>query len=187
MFMARAATSTSGTKTSLFLNFSPMTLIPLRRPSLRICSTGIPSSIACCTSCLTILALPFCRFSEMSFRMLIVLSPFPIQNAGSRPFVFNIVLCPEKTLYKTNLFGIILHSFLTLHFLRSTMKADSPWGARLRQDGEKGRAARHKAAGIKPGQGRHETGTKPGQDRGQARFKAPGTGKGGGLHAGGSV
>ena len=47
MFMARAATSTSGTNTSLFLNFSPMTPMPLSSPSSRICCTGMPSSMAC--------------------------------------------------------------------------------------------------------------------------------------------
>ena len=47
MFIARAATSTSGTNTSLFLNFSPTTLMPLSRPSSRICWAGIPSSMAC--------------------------------------------------------------------------------------------------------------------------------------------
>ena len=73
MFMARAATSTSGTKTSLFLNFSPTTFMPLKSPSSRICSTGMPWSMACWTSSFTTLALPFCRFSEISVKMLMFL------------------------------------------------------------------------------------------------------------------
>ena len=57
-FMARAAIRTSGTKTSLFLNFSPMTFMPSRRPFSRISCAGTPSSIACWTRPLTIFALP---------------------------------------------------------------------------------------------------------------------------------
>ena len=42
IFMARAATRTSGTKTSLFLNFSPTTFMTLSRPSYRSCWAGMP-------------------------------------------------------------------------------------------------------------------------------------------------
>ena len=65
-FIARAAISTSGTKTSLFLNFTPITFNPASRPSSRICCAGIPSSIACCTSSFAAFALPACTFPEIS-------------------------------------------------------------------------------------------------------------------------
>ncbi len=74
-FIARAAMSTSGTKTSLFLNFTPITFIPSSSPWSRISSAPIPSSTACCTSSLTSLAFPFCRNSESAFMSAISFPP----------------------------------------------------------------------------------------------------------------
>ena len=47
IFIALADTKTSGTYTSLFLNFSPIIPIPSRSPLVSISSTFAPSSIAC--------------------------------------------------------------------------------------------------------------------------------------------
>ena len=49
-FIARAATSISGTKISPFLNFSPTTDIALIIPSFRIATGSSPSSMASCTA-----------------------------------------------------------------------------------------------------------------------------------------
>ena len=58
MFMARAATSTSGTNTSLFLNFSSMALMAGSMPSRRISAAEIPSSMAACIVSQTFLPRP---------------------------------------------------------------------------------------------------------------------------------
>ena len=47
LFIARAATSTSGTNASPFLNLSPTTAMPAISPSLRILFGSMPSSSAC--------------------------------------------------------------------------------------------------------------------------------------------
>ena len=65
-FIARAATNTSGTNTSSFLNFSPMMFIPLKSPSFKMVVASIPSSIACCTSFVTSFFFPLCKASEIS-------------------------------------------------------------------------------------------------------------------------
>ena len=68
-FMVLEATRTSGTKTSLFLNFSPIRLMPCSNPSSNIFCGSIPLSSASLISSLTALAFPHCKFSEISRRM----------------------------------------------------------------------------------------------------------------------
>lgn len=74
-FKALAATSTSGTKTSFLLNFPPITDIPSKSPVFKIVFGSSPSSNACCTSCLTFFALPFCKNSEISCNSSIQIPP----------------------------------------------------------------------------------------------------------------
>src|SRR5512141_507619 len=65
-FMARAATRTSGMKTSLFLNWTPRRSIPGIRPSFRMVPAGRPAARAWSTSDSTSAFLPAIRASCIS-------------------------------------------------------------------------------------------------------------------------
>src|SRR5512137_3044888 len=65
-FMARAATRTSGMKTSLFLNWTPRRAIPGMRPSLRMVPAGVPAARAWSTSDSTSAFFPAIRASCIS-------------------------------------------------------------------------------------------------------------------------
>src|SRR5512137_1079070 len=65
-FMARAATRTSGMKTSLFLNWTPRRSIPGMSPSFRIVPAGIPAARALSTRASTSAFFPAIRASCIS-------------------------------------------------------------------------------------------------------------------------
>ena len=74
-FIALAAIRTSGTKTSLFLNFSPITDIPLRSPSSSTVFGSMPSSRALRVSSLTFGTLPCCKNVLSSSSVLTTIPP----------------------------------------------------------------------------------------------------------------
>ena len=95
-FMARAATSTSGTKISLARNLTPTRSMPGSSPSVRISWAEWPSSSACWTYWTTSFFLPFSKALPISIKVLICDLLYGIRQ----PDVFTDVLSRTGGLYR---------------------------------------------------------------------------------------